>query len=132
MASPASNEIREKIIIHKQNQVKERDIANWLLISQSTVTKVWALYKAKGSYLPLPRTQGRKPLVNDKTMSQVVSKIKETPDITLFELIDEFNLPISESALCKRLIKLGYSFKKRQLIPQRKIALTSRKNAKNS
>jgi transposase len=132
MAAPVSNEIREKIIIHKQNKAKESDIANWLIISQSTVTKVWSLYKTTGSYLPLPRTQGRKPLVSDKTMSQVVSKIKETPDITLLELIEEFELTISESALCKRLVKLGYSFKKRQHIRQSKIALTYKKSAKNS
>jgi transposase len=80
----------------------------------------------------MPPNSGRKPLVSDKDMEKVVSKIKETPDTTLNELIDKFNLPISESALCKRLIKLGYSFKKRQLIRRSKTAPTSKKNEKNS
>lgn len=132
MPAPVSNEIREKIIIHKQNNAKESDIANWLIISQSTVTKVWALYRTTGNYFPQPRTQGRKPLVDEKTMDNVVSKITKMPDVTLSELINEFNLPFSESALCRRLVKLGYSFKKRQLIPQNKTAPISKKNARNS
>lgn len=132
MPNPVSNEIREKIIIHKQNNAKENDIANWLIISQSTVTKIWALYRTTGSYLPQPRTQGRKPLVDEETMNKVVAEIKKTPDATLSELIDKFDLPFSASALCRRLAKLGYSFKKKQLILRNKIAPMSKKNAKNS
>ena len=49
-------------------------------------------------------------------MDKVVMKIKEMPDMTLQELIDEFNLGISQAALCKRLIKLRLSFKKRHFI----------------
>jgi transposase len=40
-------------------------------------------------------------------MKQVVAKIQETPDATLSELIGEFGLGISQSALCRRLIRLG-------------------------
>jgi transposase len=132
MPAPISNTIREKIIFHKENQEKESDIAKWLIISQSTVTKVWALYKTTGSYLPQTRTQGRKPLVDDSTMEKVTAKISITPDATLSELIEEFNLPCSESALCRRLKKLGYSFKKRQLTRQNKTVQMCKRNAKSS
>ena len=37
MPLPLSNEMREKIIQHKQNGEKESDIAKWLVINQSTV-----------------------------------------------------------------------------------------------
>jgi hypothetical protein len=40
-------------IFHKENHEKESDIAKWLIISQSSVTKVWALYKTTGSYSKL-------------------------------------------------------------------------------
>jgi len=112
LPNPTSKEIREKIIHHKQNYENEKDIANWLVISQSTVTKVWALHKSTGSIQPRPRTQGRKPLVSEQTMDQITKKIETTPDITLNELIHEFNLPISHAALSKRLTKLGYTFKR--------------------
>jgi arginine repressor len=49
----------------------------------------------------------------------MTEKIREQPDITLHELIDEFNLPISQSALCRRLRKLGLTFKKKTLRPSK-------------
>jgi len=45
MPTPLSNEIRKKIIQHKENGEKEEDIAKWLLINKSTVTKIWRLYR---------------------------------------------------------------------------------------
>ena len=118
LPNPTSKEIREKIIHHKQNYVNETDIAKWLVISQSTVTKVWALHKKTGSIKPRPRTQGRKPQVSQQTMDQITQKIEQTPDTTLKELIHEFNLQISPAALSKRLIKLGYTFKKKSFHPK--------------
>jgi transposase len=120
LPNPVSNEIREKIIQHKQNYVNETDIAKWLIISQSTVTKIWALHKQTGTIQPRPRTQGRKPLVTEQTMGQITQKIEQQPDITLKELIEEFDLQISSAALSKRLIKLGYTFKKRRFIQRDK------------
>jgi transposase len=46
-------------------------------------------------------------------MTDIVEKIKQHPDITLNELLEEFDLKISQAALCKRLKKLGLTFKKR-------------------
>jgi len=61
MPNPTSKEIREKIIQHKQNNINETDIAKWLIISQSTVTKIWALHKQTGSTNPRPRTKDENP-----------------------------------------------------------------------
>jgi transposase len=132
MAKPVSNEIREKIVQHKQNKVKEDDIAKWLIISKSTVTKVWALYRKTGSVLPRPRTQGRKPAIDLETMKKIEAKIKKTPDVTLVELIAKFNLGISVGALSRHLKKQGYSFKKRRLIQRNETAPMSKQNAENS
>ena len=114
MAKPISNDKREVIIKHKQAGESEANISKWLLIHPCTVGRVWKKYRETGSYAPNPLNNGRKPLVSKETMDRVVLKIQEMPDMTLRELIDEFELGISEAALCKRLIKLGMSFKKRQ------------------
>ena len=120
LPNPTPKETREKIIQHKQNYVNETDIAKWLTISQSTVTKIWKLHKKTGCIKPKPRTQGRKPQVSQQTMDQITQKIEQTPDITLKKLIAEFNLQISHAALSKRLTKLGYTFKKRRAIQKNK------------
>jgi len=116
LAKPISNDKREAIIKHKQAGESEANISKWLLIHVITVQRVWKKYVETGNYEPSPLNNGRKPKVSKETMDKVVLKIQEMPDMTLQELIDEFNLGISQAALCKRLIKLGLSFKKRHSI----------------
>jgi transposase len=116
MAKPISNDKRETIIKHMQVGESKENIAKWLHIHIRTVTRVWNKFKTTGSYKPEPRNSGRKPLITEETMGSVISKIKEMPDMTLLELIEEFDLPFTESALCRRLIKRGLTFKKRHSI----------------
>jgi len=116
MAKPISNDKREAIIKHMQAGESKENISKWLFVHIRTITRVWNKFNATGCYKPEPLNNGRKPLVTSETMDNVVAKIKEVPDITLLELIDELDLPISESALCRRLIRLKLPFKKRHSI----------------
>jgi transposase len=125
MAKPISNEKRADIIRHMKSGKSKEDVAEWLFVCVRTVTRVWNKFKAVGRYEPEPQRSGRKPLVSEGTMKRVVAKIQETPDVTLSELIDGFNLGISESALCRRLAKLGLTYKKRLSIQAARSARTS-------
>jgi len=58
-------------------------------------------------------------------MNAIVKKIKQQPDITLKELKEAFDLKISQAALCKRLKKLGLTFKKRHSTQVNKKETTS-------
>jgi transposase len=113
MARPVSSEKRADIIRHMEAGKSQSEIAEWLFVCVHTVSRVWTKYKRSGSPEPEPQNSGRKPLVSDEVMGRVVSKIKEVPDMTLFELIEEFDLPISKAALSKRLIRLGFTYKKK-------------------
>ena len=116
MAKAISRETRAAIIKHMQAGKDKKDIAQWLFVCVRTVTRIWNKFTKVGSYEAEPQNGGRKPLVSDETMNLVVQKIKEVPDITLLELIEELNLPISQSALCRRLISLDLTLKKRRSI----------------
>lgn len=128
MAKPITNEKRADIIKHMEAGESKDTISKWLFVCKRTITRVWNKFKVTGSYEALPQNSGRKPLVSEDTMKKVVSKIKEQSDITLLEIIEEFNLPISESALCKRLIKLGLTYKKRLSFQMHKSVKMSQKN----
>jgi transposase len=112
MAQPTSDEKRADIIRHMKAGKAKADIAGWLFVCVRTVTRVWNRHEETGSCAPAPPNCGRKPLVSEETMDGVVSRVKEAPDTTLLELIDEFDLPISQAALSKRLIGLGMRYKK--------------------
>jgi len=113
MPKPITVEEREKIIKHKQNNEKEVDIARWLFVSESSVTKLWALYRRTGSWMPKYENCGRKSALNDTQISQIKTEVEKTPDTTLLELIEKYDLPISESGLSRVFKKLGLTFKKR-------------------
>jgi transposase len=111
-----SNEKRGDIIKHLQAGEKKEDIVKWFFVSIRTINRLWRKFLASGSYKPEPLNNGRKPKVSKETMDNIVARIKEQPDMTLEEMIEEFNLDISKSALCRRLIKLGLTLKKRRSI----------------
>ena len=120
-----SNEKRAAIIKHLQAGESKKEIAKWLSVSVRTINRIWNKYLKTGSYDPEPLNNGRKPKVSEETMDRIMLKIKEQPDITLAELIEEFELNISQSALCRRLKKLGLTFKKRHSIQMSKNVMIS-------
>jgi len=124
MAVPISNEKRADIIKHMEAGESKEDIAKWLYVCKRTITRIWNRYKTEGSYKPQAKSSGRKPLVSESEMSQIVARIQEKSDITLLELIEEFDLKISQSALCRRLKKLGMTYKKRRSTQMDKSAKT--------
>jgi transposase len=47
-------------------------------------------------------------------MNKIREKLRKQPDITLEEIVEQFHLNISISALSRKLIKQDLSFKKRR------------------
>jgi transposase len=121
-------EEREKIIKHKQNNEKEADIARWLFISKSTVTKLWAHYKKTGNLQTNYKNCGNKPKITNTQITQIKTQIEKTPDTTIPELIEKLCLPITESGLSKLFKKLGLTYKKRRSMLMAKNEMTLSKN----
>lgn len=132
MPKPISNEEREKIIKHKQNGEKEADIARWLFISTSAVSAIWGEFKKSNNFKLKYGNCGRKSVISASLEAKIIDEIKETPDITILELIDKFDIKITEGGLSKWLKKREYSLKKRQLIQQNKTEPMYNKNERNS
>jgi transposase len=103
---------RENIVLAMQRKEKRNTIAMWLNVSLSTIDKVWHKFKKTGAYHPIPYT-GRKNTLTDKQEQEIKTKIQQTPDITLIELIDELSLNLTESGLSRHLKKMDLTFKKR-------------------
>jgi putative transposase len=113
MPRPLSNDLRKRIIDAKLRGDTEDKIATEKEVNKSTITKLWALYKETGSYEARPNPNGRKPALSSQQLEQIAKRIKQQPDITLQELIDELNLPVCVSALCRTVKnKLELHFKK--------------------
>jgi putative transposase len=125
MPKPLSQEVRENIIHHKKNGVKNKEISKWLRVTERSIKRIWKLYKEQNTIAPKVYKTGRKPAFCDKKLEKITAKIAEQPDITLEEIVEYFNLNISISALSRKLTKLDLTFKKRRFFQKNNSALMS-------
>jgi transposase len=127
---PISNEKRELLIEAKVRGEKEKDIAKWLKISESSVTVIWKRYRETGSIKPTPYP-GREPILAAEKFNDVKLYIRKYPDATLDEIIEALSLPIHKSRLSVLLIEAGLSFKKRPYTQKSNSVKTYRRSAKS-
>ena len=117
---PISDEKRQIIIQTKKRGENEKTILNWIKdISRSSITKIYKQYQTTGTHQPKPY-KGSTSHLSPEQDKQIKDKIKQTPDITLNELIDELHLDLTESGLSKHLKAMGLTFKKRRSMPMDK------------
>ena len=113
MPAPFSNDLRKRIIEAKERGETVGKIAAEKGVCESAVVRIYRLYRQTGSFEPRPHSLGRKPRLMPEQLEAVKSRIIEQPDVTLLELIEELQLPLCESALCRIINnKLGLRRKK--------------------
>jgi len=113
MPAPLSSDLRKRIIAAKERGESHAKIAKEMQVSISAITRLMFLYRETGSIVPRPLNNGRKPMLDEKTLRKIEKRIKEQPDIALYELKEELALPVSLPALCKTINKkLGLQRKK--------------------
>ena len=111
---PISNEKRQIIIQAKKRGETEKTILQWIPdISRSSITKIYKQYQTTKNHQPKPYPRSKNHLT-PKQDQQIKDKIKQTPDITIPELIDELQLDLTQSGLSKHLKTMGLTFKKRR------------------
>jgi len=81
--------------------------------------------------IPTQTLQGNNRKITPQTEEKIRQTIKEKPDITLQELIDELSLNVSESGLSRRLKKMGLTYRKRCSIQMGRNDQTSSKPVKH-
>jgi len=114
---PISNSERRKIIEAKERGEKNTTISKWFGICVKSIERITKLYKETGAYEPKP-FPGKQSGFTDEMNKKIIAKIKQTPDITQQDLIDELKLSISQPGLSKHLKKLGFTLKKRLSMQQ--------------
>lgn len=114
MPAPFSKDLRERIIIKHKKGIKPIQIQKELEIkSLSAVCSIIKRYEETGSIEPSPLNNGRPPKMTEKNKEDLKLAIHTQPDITLEELKEQLNLPISISRICRILNnELGLPFKK--------------------
>ena len=90
--------------------------------SLSTVCEIIKLYNETGSVQPRPLNNGRPPKLTAQDKKDIADAILNQPDITLEELKEKLNLPISISQLFRIINKeLKLPYKKRSFLKNKNV-----------
>lgn len=113
---PLSKDIRERIVTLYQSGATQIAIAERLLIAQSSVSRILKRHRKTGS-LEVGISSGRPRKFSPEDDAFIAQKVKQTPDITLHELIqavaDELGKKVSITVIQRSLKRLNHSRKKR-------------------
>ena len=119
MPIPYSQDLRDRVIAACDRAMKTKQIADIFGVSTSWVRRVKQRRREYGEVAPRPP----EPAVRYAKIDRVrLCELVETyPDATLAELRSMLGVQCAESAIWRALDKMGYTFKKRQSMPQSRI-----------
>ena len=109
---PISSDKRKSIIDAKERKEPIGNIVKWFGVSEASVNRI---YKATGTYEPIAY-KGRQSGLTREIDDKILTKVREKPDITQRDLINELDLNITQSGMSRHMDKLGLTLKKRRLI----------------
>ena len=123
MPIPYSQDLRDRVIAAFDRAMKTKQIADIFSVSTSWVRRVKQRRREHGEVAPRPPD----PAVRYAKIDRVrLCELVETyPDATLVEFRSMLGVQCAESAIWRALDKMGYTFKKRQSMPQSRIDRTS-------
>ncbi len=119
MPIPYSQDLRDRVIAACDRAMKTKQIADIFGVSTSWVRRVKQRRREHGEVATRPP----EPAVRYAKIDRVrLCELVETyPDATLVELRSMLGVQCAESAIWRALDKMGYTFKKRQSMPQSRI-----------
>ena len=119
-------ELREKILKAREKGITVAEIAKVNGVSARMIYRLTQLYRETGGVSGRKQAaHGPKPVLDEAGLRAVEMLLVEKPDITMEELREELQIPLSTSHLSRIVhTKLGYTFKKRWYMPANKIDQT--------
>jgi transposase len=127
---PYSQDLRDRVIAAlKAGDATQEEIAKRFSVSRNWIKKIWARFRATNSAAALPHGGGPIPRLTPLHKEELTRLVAEQPDVTLAELKERLDVPVSQGWLCRMLQKLGLPRKKKAFMPPSRSARMSRKNA---
>ena len=112
MASPYSQDLRDRVLVASDREMPTKQIADLFCVSPSWVRRVKQRRREFGEVAPRPPSpKARRVKINRERLAELVHA---QPDATLRELRARLGIECSESSIWKALDRMGFTFKKRQ------------------
>ncbi len=86
--------------------------------SISAINNIVRIYRERGTHEG--NYPGRQPTITKKQRNEIIKLVKDSPDITINEIIEELNLPIKKSRVSRILLEEKMYLKKANSCRRRK------------
>lgn len=110
--------VRKRIIELYDQDYSTSEIAEVFGVCEAGVRRVRQHFRERGTLEPLPRTCGRKPIMNAEVERQMRDHITARPDATREEVRSALGLGVSLQSISKWFKRLGLPLKKSRSSPR--------------
>lgn len=110
-----STEVRELMVKAYEKSHNAKEVARNFSVDKSTVYAYVRKMRETGSVAVQTSRRGRKPILNQQQLDDIYAAIIEQPDITIHELKEKLDLPVSEENIREKVVQMGFVYKKKSL-----------------
>lgn len=110
-----STEIRELMVKAYEKSHNAKEVARNFSVSKSTVYAHVKQKRETGTVAVQTGKRGRKPILNQQQLNEIADTIINQPDITIREIKEKLDLPVSEENIREKVIQMGFVYKKKSL-----------------
>jgi len=122
--------VRRRIVELYEQDYSTREIAEVFGVCESGVRRIRQRLRERGTLDPLPRTCGRKPMMDAQVERRVRDHVARQPDATRAEIRSALGLTVSLQSISRWFKRLGLPLKKSRCTPPSRTARTSPHDAR--
>lgn len=110
-----STEVRELMVKAYEKSHNATEVARNFSVSRTTVYDHVKRMRETGTVAVQTDKRGRKPILNQQQLNEIADTIINQPDITIREIKEKLDLPVSEENIREKVIQMGFVYKKKSL-----------------
>ncbi len=110
-----STEIRELMVKAYEKSHDAKEVARNFSVDKSTVYTYVRKMRKTGTVAVQTSKRGRKSILSREQLDEIAETIINQPDISISEIKEKLNLPVSEENIREKVVQMGFVYKKKSL-----------------
>ncbi len=110
-----STEIRDLMVKAYETSHDAKEAARNFSVDKSTVYSYVRKMQKTGTVAVQTSKRGRKSILSREQLDEIAEKIINQPDISISEIKEKLNLPVSGENIREKVVQMGFVYKKKSL-----------------
>ena len=123
-----SNEARNLLVKTYEQMPDAVKVGEIFSVSASSVYRLVRQMRTTGSVEPRTSSRGRKAALSEQDIENIRLAIESQPDITIHEIRESLNLPVSDETVRAKVVEMGFRVKKKHSTPRNRNVPMSNRN----